>query len=86
MCGMVWVSSRTGLRGEEASPEKAIFQPNLEKKEHVHEVDKETKGRRDQQTTNLVITTIVANLYPEDGAEHATQMIFKNPRMICYLT
>lgn len=81
--GLGFIKDWAPRRGEEASPEKAIFQPNLEKKEHVHEVDKETKGRRDQQTTNLVTTTIVANLYPEDGAEHATQMIFKNPRMIC---
>lgn len=43
--------------------EKAVFLLNLEKKEYVHVTDKRIKGRKDQQNSNLVITTITANTY-----------------------
>ena len=79
--GLGLIKDRAPRRGVESSPEKAIFQPNLEKKELIHEVDEETKGERAQQTTNVVKTTIIANVYPEDSAQHSTQIVFKNPRM-----
>ena len=73
---MPWVPSRIGMvwgprRVEEVFTEKAVFLPNLEKKEHVHEADKGVKGRRDPQNSNLEKTTIGADPMAEGLSSHA---------------
>lgn len=56
---------------------ESTFQPqSREERAYAHEADKEINGRRDQQTANLLIITIVADIYSKACAKHSTQLIF----------